>query len=312
MKEMQKVINPYFGKWGGFFVPDPMTPALDDFASLTESSIADNRFDEQIQALLSGIVDLNVVLKPEGDSKKCYSTQSTALYYIIAGYALLAKISGRQLVCGVCSRDQALMVSKICQKASVSLGLWFDVATGSDENLIKDLEAGGVKVSLDQCRALFDDPDLYAFQKFVADPEHHLWASINTVTGPNPYPSLTRYFARFYADELLAAASKVAGKQSLKIVASGYPGFTMTGLLCAGPGKSVKLATFEPPVEKEREECYLGAYTKVALIGSKEFVLGPELVAAWESARLNRYFTCAPLQTFSEMKDAEIIVVVED
>ncbi len=311
MNNVQKVINPYFGKWGGFFVPDPMTPGLDDFASLAEKIVVQDDFRSQIETLLAGIVEPED-LKPVPNSKNIYSLKTSVLYYVAAGYALLAKASGKQLVCGVYSPAQASILAAVCKKLSHPLGLWLNVATGADEKLVGDLGAQGVQVNLDLCRTLFDEPDMYAFQKFVADPGRHLWASLNTVTGACPFPALTAFFAHFYTDKVLEAAGKLAGEKSVKFAATGYPGFSMAGLITGAGGEKLNLVTYEPPIDREREDCYLGAYTKVAMIGKNEFVLSPQVVDAWERGVVDRVFTCAPLQYFAGKNDPNVIVVLED
>lgn len=312
MTAKQKTLPPYFGKWGGFFVPDPMTPALDDFASLAEEKITRSDFKSQLELALSGVGVAPVDPKPVPNSHDVYSVQSTVLYFVAAGYALLAQASGRELVCGAYSEAQASILTTICKKLSVPLALWLNVATGADENLVKALEDGGVKVNLDSCRTLFDEPDMYAFQKFIADPEHYLWATLNTVTGPYPYPAMTGYFAHFYTDKVVGAASSLAAGKPATIAAAGYPGFSMAGLLFGAGMEKVKLVTYEPPVEKEREECYLGAYTRAVMIGKKDFILSPMLVNAWEGGRVERFYTCAPYQFFAEKKDAGFVLVLED
>lgn len=312
MTAKQKTFPPYFGKWGGFFVPDPLTPALDDFASLAEEKITQGDFKSQLELALSGMGVAPVDPKPVPNSRDVYSVQSTVLHFVAAGYALLAQASGRELVCGAYSEAQASILTTICKKLSVPLVLWLNVATGADEKLVKALEDGGVKVNLDSCRTLFDEPDMYAFQKFIADPEHYLWATLNTVTGPYPYPAMTGYFAHFYTDKAVETANSLAAGKPVTIAAAGYPGFSMAGLLFGDGKEKVKLVTYEPPVEKEREECYLGAYTRAAVIGKKDFILSPMLVNAWESDKVERFYTCAPYQFFAEKKGADFVLVLED
>lgn len=311
MADRERVIESYFGKWGGFFVPDPMTPGLDDFASLCEAKIADAGFASQVENLAEKFAGDSVTLHPVEGWETLYSVKSTVLYYVAAGYVLLAKASGRQLSVGAYSPLQANIAAGICRDLGVQLLLFLNVATGSDQKLVTSLEEMGAKVDVVTSRTLFDEPDMYAFQKFVAHADQFLWGTINTVTGAYPYPSMAAYFASLYTNKVLAAARKQAQGKPLTLAAPGYPGFAMAGLLSNGKIDHVTLSTYEPPADNEKEDVYLGAYTRVKIIGRTEFVLSPILVQAWEEKIVERAFTLAPFKFYGEKMVPGLVVVLE-
>ena len=300
-------LQPYFGKWGGFFVPDPMTPALDELTNTANDLINDPFFAEKV---------CNMVHVPTDDfepseADHVFSVKSFARKYIAAGYALIAKETGKEIVAGAVNQEEAAIIVDACKEAGVSLSIWLNVQTGSDEAFVKSLTNNGVSVNLDQCRELFDDPEMYSFQKYIANPMKHQWMPLHSHCGPAPFPALTMYFSSLAAQKVISAAeSKFTGKK-LNIAAPAFSGLSMIGMLAA-KSDDTALLSYGPKADAEREECYLGAYTKVNGIGTTEFTLSPVLINAWESNTVGKVDTVAPLIEFAKKNTNEVYLVVEE
>ena len=65
-------------------------------------------------------------------------------------------------------------------------------------------------------------------------------------------------------------------------------------------------------MDQEKEDVYLGAYTRVAIIGRQEFILSPVLVHAWDEGVVERDYTLAPFQYYAEKKAPGVVVVIEE
>ncbi|MHC1783082.1 MAG: hypothetical protein AB9891_10070 [Anaerolineaceae bacterium] len=311
MSESAIALPTYFGKWGGFFVPDPMTPALDELTSTASNLLKNGEFFKQLKEVLRAVEPGKAEIKP---TKKdfIFTSASLAGWYVIAGYGVLAKRTGREVVAGAWSAAEARIILSVCRNLGLNLSIWLNVSTGSDDCLVKELEGAGVSVNLTQCRELFDDPDLYAFQKYIANPAKFLWSPIHTHSGPAPFPALTAVFSEAAAEDIMTEVfSRWSGKK-VTFAAPAFPGIALAGFISASDKRASGLVSYEPKSDSQKEECYIGTYTRAACIGKKEFVFSPALVNAWESGVVNRVETTAPAETFIQKQSDEVFVVIEE
>jgi tryptophan synthase beta subunit len=309
MVESSKVLDSYFGKWGGFFVPDPMTPALDGLKETVAKLIKDASFAKKIDEIAQ--VSTENMFIPS-DAANVFSAQSIVKHYIAAGYAFLAKETATEVVAGAFTAEEAKIISGICKKVGVQLSIWLNVKTGADEALVKSLTDAGNTVNVDQCRELFDDPEMYSFQKYIANPMKYLWIPIHSHAGPAPFPAITMHFSSLAAKKMVAAAEKKFTGKKLNFAGPAIAGLSLVGILAANEKNIVNLSSYGPKADSQREECYLGAYTMVLMTGKTEFVLSPVLVHAWESGTVKRVDTVAPLTEFAKGDANAIYVVMEE
>jgi tryptophan synthase beta subunit len=309
MAESSKVLQSYFGKWGGFFVPDPMTPALDELTASASKWVKDSSFAKKVDELAE--VEVSAESFASTQSQHVFSMQSPVRREIAAGYALLAKETAREVVAGAYDAEEAKLISDFCHKLGLPLSIWLDVKTGSNEALVKLLSDSGASVNTAQCRELFDDPDMYSFQKYIANPMKYMWMPVHTHSGPAPFPAITSFFASLAAKKMIAAAEKKFAGKKLAFAAPAVSGLTLAGLLGA-KGNGMQLSSYEPKADSQREDCYLGTYTAVTTVGKKEFVLSPEIVHAWEAGSIKRVETVAPINEFAKGDSSVVCVVVEE
>ena len=177
-------------------------------------------------------------------------------------------------------RNQGLATAS--KELGVGLSLWLNKELGKDASFVNEMKGLGADVDIDKTSTLFDDPEMYAFQRFIGDPMAYLFVAVRTNVGPYPYPSITGNFAAVFGKSLKEATEKIS-ISAPTYIASGFPGAEMVGLIRAGMGKGVRLVTVEMPRDGERADCYCGGYTRVAVVGKNENVLSPELLAAWEA-----------------------------
>jgi tryptophan synthase beta subunit len=312
MKKTNTIMQAYFGKWGGFFVPDPMTPALDELVAVAERIIQNGDFEDQIANLVKEYLPDETTLISTSSANKVFTVTSQARWYLAAGFGLLAKASGREIVSGVSSPEEAKIVAAIGKKLGIPVSLWLNVATGSDSDFVKVLEVNGAVINTSQCSELFNDPDMYAFQKYISNPAKYLWASVHNHVGPYPFPSLSSYFSSFAAKKVIPSAIEKFKGKVVNFAAPAFPGIAISGLIYAGNEVSLPLSSYEPKADAEKEECYLGTYTQVAMIGKKDFILGPDLVHAWETGKVTRLETVAPINLFEKGNPKEVFVVIEE
>lgn len=172
-------INPkaekYFGIYGGFFVPDPFTPALEDLSERYTQVISEAEFQKLFQKALKTLnfhtIDLG---KPKRlGAVRLYYVPSQVSKTIIAGYVALGKLLGRQLVAGVRTRSETRDLATASKELGVALSFWLNIELGKDAGLVKEIKELGVEVDIEKTSTLFDDPEMYAFQRFIGDPMAH-------------------------------------------------------------------------------------------------------------------------------------------
>ena len=312
MEKTNAILQAYFGKWGGFFVPDPMTPALDELSAVAERIIQNGDFEGQIVNLVKEYLLDETTFISTSSANKVFSVTSMARWYLAAGFGLLAKASGREIVSEASSPEEASIVAAIGKKLGVPVSLWLNVSMGSDSDAVKALEVSGTVINTSQCRELFNDPDMYAFQKYISNPAKYLWVPVHNQVGPYPFPSLSSYFLHFSAKKVISAAIEKFKGNIINFAAPAYPGFAASGLIYAGNEIPLHLSTYEPKADAEKEECYLGTYTRVAMVGKKDFILGPDLVHAWETGKVTRLETVNPIDLFEKGNSKEVFVVIEE
>jgi tryptophan synthase beta subunit len=282
-------LQKYFGKYGGFFVPDPFTPALEALAEAFTAAAKGSELTMAINeaAQLMGIESVSLGMPETVGRSRCYIIPSKVQQYLAAGYAGLGKVLGRRLACGVCDRKLALAIAALAKTWDLKTSIWLDRDLGNDPSLVADLQKKSLEVDIEKTRDLFDDPTMYAFQRYIADPQTNLFVPLATNVGPYPFPGISAAFAALFGDGVRLAVEASPGLKPLAYVAPGRPGTDMLAILRATkPG--TRLITYETPWETEREDCYCGAYTRVVQKASKEQVLSPELVAAWEAGKVQR------------------------
>ena len=308
MENTKIAVQPYFGKWGGFFVPDPMTPALDELSTTTNELIQDPEFAKKVVEIAQAPEENSFI---SSDAEHVFTAKSAVRKYIAAGYALVAKETDKEVIAGAVNTEEATLIVEICKKVGVSLSLWLNVQTGSNEAFVKSLTDDGITVNLDQCRELFDDPEMYSFQRYIANPMKHQWMPIHSHCGPAPFPAFTMYLASLAADKVFSAATSKFGNKKLNFVCPAISGLTVVGMLAAKEN-NIALYTYGPKADSEREECYLGTYTKVHMVGITEFLMSPVVIDAWETGKITQENTVSPLLDFANKEAKEVYVVMEE
>jgi tryptophan synthase beta subunit len=306
-------VQEYFGKYGGFFVPDPFTPALDALTAAYKEAVSKADFEVCYKDAAGALQLEPITLRKAGSVNGAtkYVVTSQARQAIIVGYAALGKTLDRALAAGVEIHVEALELASVSKELGLKLGLWLNRALGADEGLIATLKDMGVEVDAEKTSALFDDPTMYAFQRYITNPGANLFVPLKTNVGPSPFPSITGAFAGAFGEALRRAAEETLGAMPAACVAPGFPGSEAVGVLRAMQGGKVRLVTVEPPLEAEREDCYCGAYTRVAEVGGAENVLSPELLAAWEAGTVERVQAPSLQAAMKQLALSGDVVVVE-
>ena len=280
----------YFGKYGGFFVPDPFAPALEALAEDYASAVGEKGFSDFYQKAVHALGDEPVSLDKHEKvgGARLFKVVSTARRSMVAGYTVLGKTLDRSLAAGARTRQQAKDLLAASQALGTRLTLFLGRELGKDAAFVDELKDQGVPADTDKTSQLFDDPEMYAFQRFISDPNAHMFVPLGTNIGPYPFTAISAIFCGISGRALYTSVTDQLEVKRVSMLAPAFPGTAAIALLRGAQGRDVRLITLEGATENEREDCYCGAYTRVVWDRGQEYVLSPELLAAWEAGLVER------------------------
>ncbi len=309
-----KELPGYFGNYGGFYVPDPFTPALDATAKKVSAIIKDTAFIELQKKVVStddilrdAKTELNAV-----SSQKVLTVRTDLETALIAGYFSIAKLLDQVPVVGINTRTQAEKVLAAAEKLDRPGYAVLNKKLGKDQSLIDLFKSKAFEVETEKCATLFDDPDMYSFQRFITNPFENLFVPLAPNVGPYPFPAVTQFIIKQYITGLEELVKENLGASPAACLAAAYPGSAASLMFNAFKDSDAELFTFEPSFEADRDDCYCGALTKVVVVDSKELILSPEIVNAWEEKKIKRLFAENSADALSNIKGKDSVLVLEE
>lgn len=283
----------YFGQFGGFYVPDPFTPALDDLDAKYKTTVTTAAFASRLQALLD-------VLEPESVEPVTWKEVGAATIYLswsrahrcaIAGHCALAEALGaKEIVAGIEVAQHALDIALLGKEMGVPARIVLSAELSARMDLVSTLEGVGCEVDTETCGKLFNIPVMYAFQKWIANPGARYFVPTQVNVGPYPFPSITGSFCALSGQLLRAKCLEQLGQAPASIFAACRYGTTPVGALRPFLDDGVALATVEERAEGERLDSFCGALVLVVGSGETERIISPELAHWWETGKVRRCY----------------------
>ena len=305
-----------FGKYGGIYVPDPFTPALDALAQKATDVLAQEEFVTLRAHVLGALGYHPPALCESGKLGEAtiYRVPSQTRAAIVSGYVALAKMLGDEVAVGVNHPKDLFAIVKALEAIGLKDAyIVLNRSLGGDSDLVDDLDQKGWTVEIEKCAKLYNDPTMYAFQYYISHPVGALFCPLETNAGPYPFLSLTAMFIRGFGFDLLQAMEETLGTLPATCVVGGYPGTEGVAVLQALSETDMRLISVEAPFDLEREDCYCGAYTRVGVVGKREHIFSPELLAAWDAGDVDRVYASNFNDALATLDlDGEVVVVEGD
>ena len=225
-EKLSEAVGPYFGEFGGRFVPEPLIAALDELESTYNSARNDPDFQAELSSLQSDYVgrpsiiteakrfaahfgDLRVFLKRE-------DLNHTGSHKInnVMGQALLAKRMGKKRIIAETGAGQHGVASAT---AAAYFGLECVVYMGEVDterqalNVARMKLLGATVVPVKTGSRTLKDAINEALRDWVANVEttHYL---LGTVAGPHPFPTMVRDFHSIIGIEARQQMLELTGK----------------------------------------------------------------------------------------------------
>ncbi|HHL2560044.1 TPA: tryptophan synthase subunit beta [Yersinia enterocolitica] len=210
-------LNPYFGEFGGMYVPQILMPALKQLEDAFVSAQLDPEFQAQFQDLLKNYAGRPTALTlcqnlTEGTKTKLYLKREDLLHggahktNQVLGQALLAKRMGKTEIIAETGAGQHGVASAL---ACALLGLKCRIYMGAKDierqspNVFRMRLMGAEVIPVHSGSSTLKDACNEALRDWSGSYEtaHYM---LGTAAGPHPYPTIVREFQRMIGEETKA------------------------------------------------------------------------------------------------------------
>ena len=253
-------LNPYFGEFGGQFVPQILIPALDQLEDAFIAAQEDPEFQREFTDLLQNYAGRPTALTlcknlTAGSKTKLYLKREDLLHggahktNQVLGQALLAKRMGKTEIIAETGAGQHGVAAAL---ASALLGLKCRVYMGAKDverqspNVFRMRLMGAEVIPVHSGSATLKDACNEALRDWSGnyDRAHYL---LGTAAGPHPYPTIVREFQRMIGDEARAQILAREGRLPDAVIACIGGGSNAIGAFAGFiPDESVALISVEP------------------------------------------------------------------
>lgn len=210
-------LNPYFGEFGGMYVPQILMPALKQLEEAFVSAQLDPEFQAEFQDLLKNYAGRPTALTlcqnlTEGTKTKLYLKREDLLHggahktNQVLGQALLAKRMGKTEIIAETGAGQHGVASAL---ACALLGLKCRIYMGAKDierqspNVFRMRLMGAEVIPVRSGSSTLKDACNEALRDWSGSYEtaHYM---LGTAAGPHPYPTIVREFQRMIGEETKA------------------------------------------------------------------------------------------------------------
>ena len=294
--ELRSEAGPYFGGFGGRFLPEALVPALDELRETYEKAVLDPEFIEELQRLAREYTGRPSLLSEAprfsqlaGGARillKREDLNHTGSHKInnVLGQALLTKRMGKTRLIAETGAGQHGVATAT---AAALFGLDCTIYMGEEDterqalNVARMRLLGAEVVAVSQGSRTLKDAINEAFRDWVANVEstHYL---LGTVAGPHPFPVMVRDFHRIIGEEARAQTLEVAGRLPDAVVACVGGGSNAMGIFHAfldDTDPMVRLVGCEAGgdgVATGRHSATIGGGSPGVLHGARSFVMQDE------------------------------------
>ncbi|HEX6019291.1 MAG TPA: tryptophan synthase subunit beta [Burkholderiaceae bacterium] len=243
----------HFGPYGGSFVAETLTHALDELRAAYERYRSDDAFVAELRDELehfvgrpSPVYHAARLSREVGGAQihlKREDLNHTGAHKInnTVGQALLARRMGKPRVIAETGAGQhGVATATVCARYGMECVVYMgseDISRQSP-NVYRMQLLGAQVVPVDSGSKTLKDALNEALRDWVTHVENTFYI-IGTVAGPHPYPTMVRDFQRVIGDECIVQMRKAIGRQPDAVIA------------CVGGGSNA-MGIFYPYIEREQ------------------------------------------------------------
>lgn len=253
-------LNPYFGEFGGQYVPQILVPALDQLEQAFIDAQDDPNFKDDFIRLLQEYAGRPTALTlcrnlTKGTKTKLYLKREDLLHggahktNQVLGQAMLAQRMGKSEIIAETGAGQHGVATAL---ACALLGLKCRIYMGAKDverqspNVFRMKLMGATVIPVHAGSATLKDACNEAMRDWSAnyDTAHYL---LGTAAGPHPFPTIVREFQRIIGEETRAQIQQVEGRLPDAVIACVGGGSNAIGMFADFiDDKDVRLIGVEP------------------------------------------------------------------
>jgi len=281
----------WFGRYGGCFIADAFTLGCDRYYNEYRKAVADPEFLRAYELLKKQFVDdsFRFVETEKRNLTLCFAPENS---YSILGTALLAKkLNKKKAVSGVRYADEAICCARVCAELGVPLKLYLAHDIAGISSLRTRLSSLGAEYDAEMCGELFNLPEMYAFQEWIASPDEFGIINCRSNVGAYPQVNIATDFSKEYGEKFRESLEKEYGSGYCRIVVPSISGSLALAVWKAFEGSGTHLTSVEcDPIDDLSEELdsYCGTFTKVMRNRFADRVLAPEWMAMVDEGKVER------------------------
>lgn len=288
--QTQQVLSPYFGDFGGQFVPEILLPALDQLEQAFNDAQQDPEFQAEFNNLLSTYLGRPTPLTlchnlTKGSPAKIYLKREDLLHggahktNQVLGQALLAKRMGKTRIIAETGAGQHGTATAL---ACALLGLECIIYMGrkdaerQEPNVFRMELMGATVIPVDAGSGTLKDAVNEAMRDWTASypTTHYL---LGTAAGPHPFPTIVREFHRMIGAEAKEQILAQEGRLPDEVIACVGGGSNAIGMFAEFIDEpSVRLTGVEPAgrgIESGEHGATLNAGKPGVLHGCRSFLM---------------------------------------
>ena len=285
-------LNPFFGRFGGMYVPEVLVPALEELEATFIEAKADPKFQAQLDDLLKNYAGRPTCLTlcrnlTAGTKTKIYLKREDLLHggahktNQVLGQALLAKHMGKTRIIAETGAGQhgvatALICALLGFKCRIYMGA-VDVER-QKPNVFRMRLLGAEVCAVSSGSGTLKDACNEALRDYAANftNTHYM---IGTAAGPHPFPTIVREFQKVIGEEVRAQVRAIEGRDPDAAIACVGGGSNAIGLFTAFLDSEVPLIGVEPGgmgVNTNKHGATLGKGTEGIFFGARSLNLQNE------------------------------------
>ena len=283
------LLNPFFGKFGGMYVPEVLVPALTELEEAFVTANKDPEFEKELTSLLKNYAGRPTALTlcrnlTKGTKTKLYLKREDLLHggahktNQVLGQALLAKRMGKtRIIAETGAGQHGVATALICALMGFKCRIYMGTVDAQRQkpNVFRMRLMGAEVVEVKAGSGTLKDACNEALRDYAANFEHTHYM-IGTAAGPHPFPTIVREFQKIIGIETHKQIKEAEGRDPDAVFACVGGGSNAIGMFTDFLDTKVPLYGVEPAgkgIETGHHGATLGKGTEGIFFGAYSYNL---------------------------------------
>src|SRR5574344_1116854 len=286
----ETILNPFFGQYGGMFVPQILVPALDQLEKAFVDARNDPAFAKELESLLTTYAGRPTPLTlcrniTKGTKTKLYLKREDLLHggahktNQVLGQALLAKRMGKtRIIAETGAGQHGVATALACALLHLPCRIYMGAVDMERQkpNVFRMRLMGAEVVAVHAGSSTLKDACNEAMRDWTANYEetHYM---LGTAAGPHPFPTIVREFQRMIGEEAKEQVQQVEHRLPDAVIACVGGGSNAIGLFADFIEESgVRLIGVEPAghgIDSGEHGATLGQGSKGVFFGMHSYLM---------------------------------------